>query len=166
MNAPSPNAFIGAEACIVLQTPDTKFPISTKWLIDRSYTDHLTYNAAAIITIKPSTLQIRVANSSVLQAVSKSSVLLKTITNGTVTRFVLTDVHVPRNLLSISKLIEQNFVASFSGHCTISANDHIVARAPHESRPWSLSAIDDTAGEAAAFLAKLKVPPFANGMSG
>ncbi|CAI5714007.1 unnamed protein product [Peronospora farinosa] len=160
LDSPTPNAFIGADACIVLQSRDAKLPTSTKWLIDSGATHHFTNNAAAIITPTPSFLRVRVANGSVLQAVSKGSVLLKTITNGTVTRFVLTDVHyvpaMPRNLLSVSKLIDQDFVVSFSRHCTLSTDDRIIARAPRELRLWSLSTISDTADEAAAFLARIE----------
>ena len=60
----------------------------------------------------------------------------------------------PRNLLIFSKLIDHDFVVSFSGHCTIFTNNRIVARAPRESRLWSLSAVTDTADEATAFLAR------------
>ena len=95
-----------------------------------------------------------------LQSTSKGSIFLKTITNEKVTRFVLTDVHyvptMPRKLLSVSKLIRHDFVVSFSGHCTISTNNRIVARAPRESRLWSLSAVTDIDDEATAFLARIE----------
>ncbi|UIZ21899.1 hypothetical protein KXD40_008956 [Peronospora effusa] len=130
------------------------------WLIDSGATHHFTNNAAAIITPTPSFLRARVANGSVLQAVSKGSVLLKTIENGTSTRFVLTDVSyvpaMPRNLLPVSKLIDQDFVVSLSSHCTLSTNDRIVARDPRGSRLWSLSAISDTPDEAASFLSRIE----------
>ena len=95
-----------------------------------------------------------------LQSTSKGSIFLKTITNEKVTRFVLTDVHyvptMPRKLLSVSKLIRHDFVVSFSGHCTISTNNRIGARA-RESRLWSLSAVTDTVDEATAFLALIEI---------
>ncbi|CAI5717951.1 unnamed protein product [Peronospora farinosa] len=103
LDSPTPNAFIGAEAYIVLQLPDAMLPTSTKWLIDSGANHHFTNNVAAIITPTPIFLLVRVANGFVLQAVSIGSVLLKTITNGTFTRFVVTDVHyvpaMPRKLL-------------------------------------------------------------------
>ena len=90
---PSANAFIGGDASVVIQEPASKCSASTSWLIDSGATHHFTNNAAAILNPSPSSLRVRVANGSVLQATSKGSVFLKTITNGKVTRFVLTDVH-------------------------------------------------------------------------
>ncbi|CAI5703791.1 unnamed protein product [Peronospora effusa] len=160
LDSPTPNAFVSADACIVLQSRNAKLPNSTMWLIDSGATHHFTNNAAAIITPTPSFLRARVANGSVLQAVSKGSVLLETIENGTSTRFVLTDVNyvpaMPRNLLPVSKLIDQDFVVSLSSHCTLSTNDRIVARDPRGSRLWSLSAISDTPDEAASFLSRIE----------
>ena len=157
---PSANAFIGGDASVVIQEPASKCSASTSWLIDSGATNHFTNNAAAILNPSLSSLRARVANESVLQATSKGSVFLKTITNGKVTRFVLTDVHyvptMPRKLLSVSKLIRHDFVVSFSGHCTISTNNRIGARA-RESRLWSLSAVTDTVDEATAFLALIEI---------
>ena len=62
----------------------------------------------------------------------------------------------PRSLLSVSKLIYRDFVVSFSDHCTISTNGRTIARAPRESRLWSLSAVIDTIDEATALLARVE----------
>ena len=62
----------------------------------------------------------------------------------------------PRSLLSVSKMIDRDFVVSFSDQCTISTNGRIGARAPRESRLWSLSAVTGTIDEAAALLARVE----------
>ena len=84
----------------------------------------------------------------------------RTITNGKVIEFMLTIVHyvpaMPRNILSVSNLIDRDFVVYFSDQCTISTNGRIVARAPNESRFWSLSAVRDTIDEATALLARVE----------
>ena len=160
INTPSANASIGGDACVVIRESANKCPASTSWIIDSGATHHFTNDAAAILNPSPSSLRVRVANGSVLQATSKCSVFLKTITNGKVNRFVLTYVYyiptMPRNLLSGFNLIDHDFVVSFSGHCTISTNNRIVARAPRESRLWSLSAVTDIDDEATAFLARIE----------
>ena len=62
----------------------------------------------------------------------------------------------PRNLLFVSKVIVHAFVVSFYGHCTISSNNLLVARAPRKLRLWPLSAVTDTVNEATEFLVRIE----------